>query len=370
MLGSLLVSACSEEVPQPPPDERTEPPPRVVAEAQGELPPAPSAAWPDDITDLASSVESFESVEACLAELRARTPTPVAEGLADLAYDGFFDDVCHGMLALKERSAERCDALEVSSVRAGCRRRLALLAGRPELCPRDRVLRGREPTCVAWAARDPGLCRAASELDRVTCHAVLLRSEERCSSADGGDRERCRALVRRYAGALGEEETGTARGEQSVFQFTIREEGAEPLEVERSVLARGVRLEARGCRYRVELADELDGLPPFGQRPEASVALELTFAQGDLPIEIPLGGTDAVLRVRHPSRGALSSILTGAPSAGASTVTLERFEPRFGGALAGRARATLSDAGASIVVEGRFVTFVRDLEPLEGACGR
>src|SRR5690606_16143827 len=113
----MIVYGCGEPEEAPPraapspADSRTE----DVREA---LPPAPSSVWPDEVQSLAEAVERFEDVDACLAELRGRTPTAVAEGIGDLGYDAFFDDVCSGLAAVKAGDVEGCDALMVSNARA------------------------------------------------------------------------------------------------------------------------------------------------------------------------------------------------------------------------------------------------------------
>jgi hypothetical protein len=318
---------------------------------------------------LRESVEAFTSVDACLAELRARTPVAVAEGIADLAYDGFFDDVCRGLEAVKSGDPEACDALEVSTVRAGCRRRVAILNGLPAACPSDRVLPGRDPVCVAWAARDGALCQAASIGDRTRCRAVLDGEMRACAPLRGGDRGRCEAEVRRYAGALGDDRhESPAAARPAVFELTVSEEGAsgDPIRIDSDVLARGVRLAAQGCRYQVALGEPLgDPMLPSGPgRFEPSFHLELTVPMGEgARRTLPLGATDAVLSLALPARGGVTSI------AGASgQVGVSAFEPRVGGAVDGTIRGRLRSGDAQLVVEGRFATFVRDLEPLAAHC--
>ncbi|MCZ7684703.1 MAG: hypothetical protein M5U28_40385 [Sandaracinaceae bacterium] len=214
---------------------------------EDDLEPAPSSTWPAEVQSLADQVASFTTVEACLEQLRARTPTAVAEGLADLAYDGFFDDVCRALEAVKTGSVEQCDALAISTARAGCRRRLAVVHGRPSACPGDRVVPGREAVCVAWAARDPGLCRASGEEAR--CRAVLAGDDDACRGLRPGDRERCRAHVRRYASALGEERgESPATDAPRVMTLEVREGDAAPITIRRDVLDRGVRLVPAGVR--------------------------------------------------------------------------------------------------------------------------
>lgn len=365
LMALLLVTACSEAEapPRPPP---TPAPTRPAIEAPDE-PPPPSASWPSDVEGLRASVDAFTTVEACLASLQAETPTAVAEAVADLAYDGFFDEVCESLAAVKAGDAEACDALGPSTTRAGCRRRLALLHGRPAACPEDRVDEGREPECVAWAARDASLCRAAPVSARGRCEAVLSGDVARCARLRGGDRVRCEAAVRRYADALGEErQRSPAAEEEAVFQLTATEEGHDAVTVERDALDRGVTLSPRACRWAVRLMRPTGELPaPLSPGAFApTFFLELAVPPGDArPITLPLNASDAVLSLALPRHGGLTSV-----SGAEGSLQLDAFEPRRGGAITGSFSGTLRRGDATIRIEGRISTFVRDLEPMPARC--
>ena len=365
-LALPLALAC--DAPGAPPRPPAPRPPRASPPALRE-PPPPSSVWPEEVEGLEEAVARFESAEACLAELRGRTPTAVAEGVGDLGYDGFFDDVCRGLEAVREGSVEGCEALSVSTARAGCRRRLALVQARPDACPEDRVERGREPVCVAWAARDPALCRAAPPGARARCAAVLDGDPSGCRGLRAGDRARCEAQVRRYAGALGpERHPSEAPAAETVFRVEVTEEGAPPTVIERDALARGVRIEPTGCRWRVALEGPVGDAPlptlPGTFAPTVTLALSVPIPS-ETPQELEVGATEAVLAVALPRHGGFTSI------AGASgAVTLEAFEPRRGGALRGSLRASLRRGGVTLSIEGRFATFVRDREPAPPGCAR
>jgi hypothetical protein len=327
-------------------------------EEEAELEAAPSAAWPTEVRGLREELDAFTTADACVTALRERTATAVAEGLSDLGYDGFFDDLCRGLAAVKAGSEEGCDALAISTARAGCRRRLAIIHARPAACPADRVTPGREPTCVAWASRSPDLCRASDA--SAQCRAVLDGGEEACARLRAGDRERCRAHVRRYASALGEERVeSAAAAAPSVFTLTVGEQT-----LERDVLDRGVRAVPSGCELAIALANPLGELSiPIGTV-EPTFHLELAIPPGrEPPIELALGPSEAVLSVATPEHGGLTSI------AGATgTVTLDRLELRRGGALSGTIDGTLRRGDGELPVSGRFATFIRDLEPLPSHC--
>lgn len=175
--------------------------------------------------------------------------------------------------------------------------------------------------------------------------------------------------MRRYASALGQtRESMPAAQAEAVFRLEVREEGdpGEPLVIERDVLARGVRLVPTGCRYRVVLARPVGELPlPVAPgRFEPTFHLELLIPAGiEPPVERPLGATDAVLSLAVPAYGGFTSA-TGVEGA----VALTAFEPRLGGAVTGTFHGTLRRPAVTLHVTGRFATFVRDVDPLSGAC--
>lgn len=335
--------------------------------------PVEPASWPEDVEDLAAAAARFESVDACLAALRARTPTSVAEALDDVGYDALFDDVCRGMEAVHARDASLCDALSVSHARAGCRRRVAIVAGDPDACPEDAVLRGRDPICVAWASRDPTLCRAVSIAERASCEAVLGADASRC---DRASRARCSAWIRRYAGALGSERRASeaARRDPELRLRATRvfppststglpgAPSVEPGELDLSAqLARGVRLEAipDRCAHRVVLDER--GEPGSLSLARAGLRAELELPAGEEPpIERAIGPLGASLEIALPHGGRASG--------GEGAIVIERAVRARGGALEGRIAAELPMVPGTLRVEGTFRTFVRDLDALPSAC--
>ncbi|MBX3270801.1 MAG: hypothetical protein KF729_11090 [Sandaracinaceae bacterium] len=352
--GLLLVLAACEE-PAPPPER--EAPPRPF-EPPADLVPPPPSAWPARVEPLGDALERFTTVEACLAGLRASTPTALSEGIADLGYEAFFADVCASMQAVRAGDADGCEALSVSSARRGCRRRIALFHGSPEACPDDPVTPGREAVCVAWAARDPDLCRAASPADRARCEAVLAGDARRCAGAREGDVARCGAEVARYGAALGTQRRASPAAAAEAT-FAVEVDGASVRERE---VERGVRLVPRRCRTHITLAAPLG--PAAIGRAEPSVSLEIVVpARLAPPARLPLGASEAVLTVTTPARGTLAS------AGGAEGhVELTAYEPRLGGAIAGTIEGRLGTQRDAPRVRGRFATFVRDLDPLDDGC--
>ena len=352
-----LVAGCGTDR-SAPPEPTTRPAPEAAAD--DDVRATPTSSWPEDVEGLREAVDAFTTEDACRAGLRASTPTAVAEGLDDLRYDSFFDDVCAGLAAVKVGSVAGCDAIVPSATRAGCRRRLALLHARPDACPEDRVIEGREPVCVAWASRAPGLCPAASPPDRPRCRAVLSGEPEGCDRLPGGDAARCRAEVARYATALGSDRVDVPAVEARMRLTVTGEGGRETLE--RDVLARGVVLRADGCARAI--AFERPGGEPSIRlaSPQGSFRLEIRVPPApELPLELAIGTPAAVLSVVSPTRGELTSI-----SGARGTVTLTAFGAERGALVSARIRGVLREGMEDVRVEGEVTSFVRDLDPLDG----
>ena len=107
-------------------------------------PPRPSG-------DLRADLDAFTTVEAC-AEKRAGIDPLVGDALDAIGYETFLRDACRMLDAMKAEDAKRCDAIDASSLRARCRARVAMVAGRADDCPlrsESEPALGREPACVA-----------------------------------------------------------------------------------------------------------------------------------------------------------------------------------------------------------------------------
>ncbi|MFK7985830.1 MAG: hypothetical protein AB8I08_07335 [Sandaracinaceae bacterium] len=346
-----------------------EPPlePNVAARAEPSRGPeddvsSETSLWRDDVEGIEAASARFRSLGACVAALQSGTPTAVVEGLDDLGYDAFFEQTCRSLQAVHEGDRAACDDLTVSTARAGCLRRLAIVHGRPEACPRVRAREGREPTCIAWASRDPSLCAAAALADRPTCRAAF-EGEGACDPLPPFSRARCAAQVQRFGDVVeGSDPSRAPRGPRA-FTLTARVRGEEPVHIDGSFVDRGVTLRAHGCQWHVEMIDPLQPAVGVGSdRAHAGLALSVP-AEARPGTSVPLDASAAVLTLVLPGRGGLTSM------AGASgEVELSRFEAERGGAVRGEIRGRLRSGAEFVEVEGEFTTFVADLDPLDARC--
>ncbi len=300
-------------------------------------PPAPSP-WPPEAASLRESLERFEDIRRCEASLRAELPTEVAEVLADLAYDSVVGDVCAGLSAVKSEDPTRCDALSVRAVREGCLRRVAIWSGEPELCPPARGVEGRDPLCLAWAARDPGLCDGVSPTERTACLAVLANAAERCRD------DRCRGWVQRYGPVVA---TDTKPRRRVTGASIVVERGGESERYDRGSLQRGLVLRAHECGY--ELTLQIGGA--YEEGPSATVHMTL---RPDLATEAVDGRLRWTSTAPPEPLRAVALELHGRPTRGARLRGTLRGEHRLGSELR---KVTVT-----------FDTWLRDVEPLDAHC--
>jgi hypothetical protein len=365
----VMLAACSEDSP--------------AAVARASDPQAPAgpdepdpSSWPADVRGLDDSLEAL-APDGCVEALRSEMPVDVAEALGDIGYDTIYQDVCAGLEAVRTGSAASCDELTATPLQRGCRTRVALRSGEPAHCPPGVAHGGRDPVCVAWAARDPGLCRA-SRTEREHCEAVLAGDEARCPAHE---RARCEAAVQRYAQTIaGERHESDAAAVEPTFELHATataagasaaqgREGREPVVVRRRDVVHGVVLApAIGqCAHTLSLGapgDEAPGVHAFLDRdPSASLALTLPVGAAP-PFDVPMGLDGARLRVSLPGVGVGDSTI-GARG----RVTVEALDRTRGGAVTLSIDADLPLTPGRLLVRGTIRTFVRDLDPPD-ACAR
>lgn len=160
-------------------------------------PPRPSG-------DLRADLDAFTTVEAC-AEKRAGIDPLVGDALDAIGYETFLRDACRMLDAMKAEDAKRCDAIDASSLRARCRARVAMVAGRADDCPlrsESEPALGREPACVAAALRSPALCAGEARSRRASCEALVGRDGSKCKSLPSEEKDRCVREAERWRNVL------------------------------------------------------------------------------------------------------------------------------------------------------------------------
>ena len=389
-LACALAACGSSAAPRRAPGEGeapTAPTPEVAALEAAALAaeaeePAPPSLWPEAPLPLASDLARAETLGACAARIRGSLTGDVAESIEAFGYDRFVEDVCGGLAAVRTGDIAACDGLSVSSARNSCRRRLALVHGRPDACPDDASVSGREPVCLAWAARDAGLCRGAAIGERERCEAVLSGDARRCRALPPELRARCTAEVSRYGAALGRERaTSAARDVEVRLALTVTVDVDDPparatepdaggaesdaavaepvvLAFAEPTLERGVVVArcADGLRARIGDARRHSSALRLDGPPEAELLLRWPSEAPSGPVRISATEHDAALRLRIPH----ASDATSDPG-GRGEVTLEAHGATRGALLAGTVALTMPMPGGRGRVTGSFRTFVRDV---------
>jgi hypothetical protein len=351
VLAVLLMLACDDTpAPREPVIETTE-----ISETRT----GPASEWPAEIASLEESVAAFETQEECERALRERVPVELSESFADLGYERIFVETCVAIRAARERSTERCREIEVSALERGCLVRVASIAELPDECPSDPTRPGRDAKCIAWALRDPTLCRAARS-DRAECEAVLANDVDRCGQALEEDRGRCEAAVRRYAASLaGDRHAALGRSPATArLRVSFVDIEREPIEIALP-LEHGLHASrGNGCRHTIEIGelDEVARSPALSDRP-ATFAAELSVPAGDAPLELPLSLTGARLAIVIPGLG----VADGASGA-TGAVTIRELVRARGGVVRASIRGELALVPGRIRVEGDIDAYLRDLE--------
>ena len=368
LLGPVILVAVALTAVSSPGCDETDPPhsppAAPMAPERGARPTAPEAEaspWPEDVTDLGATVERFETTENCTDNLRGRLPAEITDLVTDLGYDTLLDDACESVAAVRAGDLEACDALSVSAVQGGCRVRLAVFHHRPEACPVLTGTAGRDANCVAWASRDPELCRAARGAEGAICRAVFEGEASACDAVRSDLRSRCRARVGRFAAVLGDDRRQVMDEVETHFRLTVRsDDGAgDDVVIDGDDAGRGVILEAEGCTHRLVVGD----VGVLRARvPKASVSLSIP-AGAALPLRLPLGGTAARLLVALPERGIGDSM-----PGGTGLITVEALGTHVGGRVVISIDGELDLPPRRVATEGHIETFVRDVEALADGC--
>lgn len=252
LASALLVAACTPSEP-PRPERPSRPPSRgplgvpmaaVDASARESVGEQPDASLP-------------EPVARCVAQARGETPGVIAGALALLDEPAFVESACRLDVAVRLRAPGFCDGVSFGALRDVCRARASMAAGTPDQCPSASGARGRDPVCVAIAARDLGLCAAASSSDRARCEAIARADASRCARLDPLLRPAC---AREAAALRGVTPVISARSRAastpSVGTLTRPEDaGVDAL----AWVARGVFLDDAGALW---IMDAGAGWPP------------------------------------------------------------------------------------------------------------
>jgi hypothetical protein len=336
-------------------------------------PPAPAG-------DLKAELDRFVNVETCVKE-RAKLDPLVGDALNALGYDTFLRDACRLLEAARDKKRETCDRIDSSALRARCQSWVAMIAQTPDTCPMQfegLVTRGRNPSCVAIAARDARLCNGESRMvQRGTCEALVLRDPAKCESLLVNQRGQCQREVARWRSVLppaleGLEKLPQTRGKLVVHGVSGTPDPPEPDVDLASDFARGVVVVTGrpavpgGQRMRLELGTVAESearriAAPPQKKPRIGLAVVLDAKSNSDTTktkEIPLQVTIQKLELELPGAAPIVS----PPGACDCKITAKAVAQR-GAEAAITLQGTLSSGGVRYQVSLDLVTFVRDVIP-------
>jgi hypothetical protein len=341
---------------RPPPTQARQQPEELArslgidAEAFAPVPvdPAPPAG------NLTEEAARFVSIDACVEE-RARLDPLVGDSLRAIGYDTFLRDSCRTLEALHSQSNAPCAQIEASPLRHHCESTVAMALGKPDDCPfriEGVKSEGRNPFCVAVAARDSRLCGAA-EPESARCEAVLAHEPRLCPRSHA-ESDTCRRDVQRLSGSIGDAVMPKQIRPPPQMVLTIKGENGtadpSPPGADQSVDAsRGVVIVKAHDRLVVELGRL--GNADVGPVPTRARAAMRVSAQG-------------------PGAGALEKLEVDVPSAATvffpgnhveGTVKVDALEAKRGApvTLVFDGHVTLGTRAFAVTIS--IATFVRDV---------
>lgn len=368
-LGLLLLAlaACDDEKARPPVPSAAPPAPASVAATLGLDagmlgdfdPPAPAG-------DLKTEIEHFTNLDNCVAE-RAKVDPLVGDALRAIGYDTFLRDACRMLEAAHDRKRETCDKLDSSALRTKCQSWVAMITPQADACPMvlDGIpSRGRQPVCVAVAARDPRLCVAEARLaSRGTCEALVLRDDAKCDPLLAPDRASCKRELARWKSILSPPLAGLPDIVKPTGKLAVHgsDGTADPATPETDLggeLGRGAVVVTARERARVEIGSFESDTTRIAGSPNrrTRVGVALVADPDPLHAKEPKPSLDR-FELEVPGEPPLSC------STGRCTLDLSgsHIDKTRGGAIAVKVTGTIAAGGKTYKIDVDAKTFVRDV---------
>jgi hypothetical protein len=315
--------------------------------------------------DLKGDLDHFTTVEECMTKRTASMDPLVGDALGAIGYDTFLRDACRMLEAEKLVDATKCEGIDASSLRMRCRAQVAMIAGDADKCPMrsDAEPRfGRDPTCIAAAARSAAMCAGETRMRRPQCEALVTHDAKKCGAVIGADHDTCTRDAERFRDVL----TGDAKiasVAKSVGELEIhglgRDDPAETKvdlapEIESgSVLVVGTK----EGRYDV-------GQPGFASAAAKSVGPQ-TRTRLALTVHVDAAGDGKLdrLELAVPGSVALACDAASKIGAGACDVKLKqtKLDKTRGGAIELTIEGSIGAAPQSFAIKVKLATFVRDV---------
>jgi hypothetical protein len=302
--------------------------------------------------DLKRDVESFTTLDACVRARTAMDPL-LGDAIDALGYDSLPRDACRILQALRTQSAEPCRPIIASGLRARCESYVAIVAGKPNLCPINGSgkFAARDAVCLARASRDERMCAAVSAGERARCRALVLGKKSEC----GAD-ESCARQVDRYKSLLEKPTEGPALPSHLHVEVVDDKgaSGTSSFDLD-DIAAAGAVLRATPLGNRIVLGSPKTSAWPASDAPSASPRLFFEVTMPSSPRQSTLAARDLDLDLLVPKVGLLSAIL-----AGETKIEVRQFSAEPTAPIDFVLTTTLRDAPRSFHVKLDVQTFVRE----------
>ncbi len=371
-LGAMHACGKGSE-PQPTP--ASAPLPAAVAVHDGDPAESPSVDPPALAGDLASDIETFTTIRACV-DRHAHIDPIVGDALDAIGYDTILRDACRVLDAAKARDAKRCSSVDASPLRERCESMVAEIAGTPDVCPwrvDSRRALGRDPACVALASRDERLCAAVRDnAARATCTSIAKHAPSLCSGiARRADAARCARDAERWGSLIPAVKASEKPPLAVSGKLTISSDAAaaahewDLAEELRDGVVVTLGLDGAHVAFG-PLNDADDGFVAASLHARPTPALELTVPRTRSTSSAEASGPPRLERAELQLPG--RSELRAPPSRSTLAVTVTKLELSRGGSVELRVAGDLDDAqGVSRGqhIRAEMATFVRDVVTVE-----
>jgi len=344
-----IVPPAPERAHMPPPSEPTS----QELETDG-APPVERADPPALAGDLRRDVETFGSLDTCVAQHAAMDPV-VGDAVRAIGYDTLLRDACRTLQAMKLKDRAPCEAIAASGLQHRCEAMLAMSQQDADKCPwaasADKRS-GRDPTCLAVATHDPRICAAELATRQPTCEALTTGDATRCATGDG-DRRTCERDLERVKSLFVEREREAHDATKPRAHLEMRGEsdaGGGDIDLSGLVAGGAVVSSLPAGGVGIDLARDTEALLRLPSRTEKS---HLSLA---LAVE-PGGAKISKLELVAPK---MTPISCPNPHCDLK-VTLDKMDPTRGSAITASVDGKVETPGMTYQVHLVVSTFVRDL---------
>ncbi len=304
--------------------------------------------------DLRSDVETFGSLDSCVAQHAAMDPV-VGDAVRAIGYDTLLRDACRTLQAMKLKDRSPCEAIASSGLQHRCESMLAMSMQDADKCPWAAAAdkrTGRDATCLAVTTHDPRICAAELSTLQPTCEAFTTGDATRCAAGDG-DQRTCERDLERVKTLLVQRERDAHDATKPRAHLEIHgrdDAGADDVDLSSLVAGGAIVSSLPAGGVGIDLARDTEALLRLPSRTEKA-HLSATIA-------VELGGAKLTkLEIVAPK---LAQISCPSPHCDLK-VTLDKMDTTRGAPITASFEGKVETPGATYQLHLVVSTFVRDI---------